>query len=251
MLTKTMQFDQDVIDIMRRAIWSDDGKSMKITEQLDRGLYQRVNKALEALGGKWNRSAQAHIFKLDPRKTVDGLLETGTLRVERDGFFETPDQVVNLLLDLADILPCHDVLEPSAGLGAIAKRLRQYTPHSLTCIEKNADRSAALLSMGFEVIPGDFLETPTDGNQYDRIVMNPPFEELQDIDHVMHAYQLLAWDGRLVSVMSESPFFRNDAKAVNFRKWLKKVGGYSETLPDGSFNPSGTGVNTRVVVINR
>lgn len=84
---------------------------------------------------------------------------------------------------------------------------------------------------------------------YNRIYMNPPFEEGQDIDHVQHAYKILAPGGQMVAVMSEGPFFRGDRKATEFREWLEGVGGYSEQLPEGSFKESGTGVNTRLVVI--
>jgi len=41
---------------------------------------------------------------------------------------------------------------------------------------------------GFNVVGNDFLEHK---KSYDRIVMNPPFENFQDIDHVRHAYDLL------------------------------------------------------------
>jgi 16S rRNA G1207 methylase RsmC len=82
---------------------------------------------------------------------------------------------------------------------------------------------------------------------FDSIFMNPPFENLQDVDHVRHAYALLAEGGELVAVMSESPFFRMDKKAVDFRAWLDEIGGYSEQLPAGSFQESGTGVQARLV----
>jgi hypothetical protein len=36
----------------------------RITEgQLDRKLYEDVNKALAAIGGKWNRSKRGHVFE--------------------------------------------------------------------------------------------------------------------------------------------------------------------------------------------
>jgi 16S rRNA G1207 methylase RsmC len=57
---------------------------------------------------------------------------------------------------------------------------------------------------------------------YDRIVMNPPFENGQDIAHVEHAYELLSPGGRLVTVMSEGPFFRQDKNAASFRNWLEE-----------------------------
>ncbi len=65
--------------------------------------------------------------------------------------------------------------------------------------------------------------------------MNPPFENGQEIDHVRHAFSLLAPGGRLVSVMSEGPFFRSDSKAIAFRAWLDEVGAETESLPENAF----------------
>jgi hypothetical protein len=61
----------------------------------------------------------------------------------------------------------------------------------------------------------------------------------------------LGENGRLVSIMSVGPFFRNDRKAVEFREWFDSVGGYQEELPAGSFKDSLTGVNSCYVVIDR
>jgi hypothetical protein len=100
---------------------------------------------------------------------------------------------------------------------------------------------------GVKVLCADFLAWDP-GYNFAKIVMNPPFEEGQDIDHILHAYELLAPEGTLVCIMSEGAFFRNDRKAVTFRAWLASVG-HSVKLPEGSFKSSGTGVNARMVVI--
>lgn len=81
--------------------------------------------------------------------------------------------------------------------------------------------------------------------------MNPPFENLQDIDHVMHSFKFLKEGGRLVSVMSASPFFRSDKKCVAFRAWLDMLGAEVEDLPEQSFKASGTNVNTKLVAIQK
>ncbi len=47
---------------------------------------------------------------------------------------------------------------------------------------------------------GDFLEHR---GEYDRVLMNPPFEHGQDMDHVRHAYELLASGGRIVSIVCD------------------------------------------------
>jgi 16S rRNA G1207 methylase RsmC len=87
------------------------------------------------------------------------------------------------------------------------------------------------------------------------LVMNPPFEAGQDIDHVRHAYACLAPGGHLVSIMSEAPFFRSDTKAVAFRTWLDELGGTSEHLPEDAFQRAEsfreTGCRTRLVLISK
>lgn len=250
MLTKTLRFDDDVLSAIRAMQWSADGCVGKLVAQLDRKLYERVNKALSAMGGTWNRKAGGHVFPADPRPAVEGLLENGALTVERDGFFETPRAVVERMLELVN--PTGNVLEPSAGLGAIADYL-PVQKENVFCIEKNEQRAAALREKGYVVHCGDFLEYAPEysAGLFDTIFMNPPFEEMQDVGHVERAYRLLRDGGAMVAVMSESPFFSAYAKADRFRRWLAAVGGYSEQLPAGSFKESGTSVNARLVVIRK
>lgn len=90
---------------------------------------------------------------------------------------------------------------------------------------------------------------------YDRIIMNPPFSDRRDAEHVRHAFDLLKPGGRIVAIMGEGVFFGQDKKAESFREWLDSVGGSSEKLPDGTFLdpslPVNTGVNARMVVIDK
>lgn len=248
MLTKTLKFDDAVLTIIRAMEWQDDGKLGILTcGQLDRDLYERVNKALVAMGGKWNRSKGGHIFPLDPRPKVEGLVVSGELIVERDGFFETPIEVVLRMLDL--VKPVGNVLEPSAGLGAIVNNI-DYPIRNMYCVEKNEQRAVVLYEKGYGVYCGDFLAlNPV--QCFDTIFMNPPFEEGQDIDHVRHAYNFLKRGCKMVSVMSEGTFFRDDRKAVAFREELEKIPSSIEKLPEGSFKVSGTGVNTRLVYLRK
>jgi len=244
MLTKQLRFDDDVLAVLRGMEWQQGGLLGILTcGQLERALYVRVNKALGAMGGNWNQRAAGHIFRLDPRPQVEGLLDNGVLIIEKDGFFETPPAIVERTLEL--IVVRGTILEPSAGLGAIADKLPR---DSLVCVEKNAERAIALQQKGYRTEHRDFL---TMSGQFDTIVMNPPFEQGQDIDHVRHAYEVLAPGGWMVSVMSEGPFFRQDKKAQAFRAWLVIVGGYSEKLDNGAFKDSGTQVCTRLVTIHR
>ncbi len=83
--------------------WSDDGKIGKLNGNLDRKLYTKVNTALEAMGGKWNKKEKRHIFSEDPCPQITGLLATGSLTVARDGFFRTPRDIVKLMIDAVGI----------------------------------------------------------------------------------------------------------------------------------------------------
>lgn len=252
MLTKTLRFDDDVLTVIRAMEFSPDGCLGKITGgQLERKLYERVNKAIDAMGGKWNRKAGGHVFATDPRPMVEGLLDNGSLTVERDGFFETPRAVVERMLELVPLDHNGDYLEPSAGIGAIADALVEHgVPRDrIACVEKNEQRVKVLIAKGYDVDCADFMSYMDYG--FVRVYMNPPFEAGQDADHVMHAYDLLDYDGEIVSVMGEHAFFANDRKSVEFREWLDEVGGYSEQLPPGSFKESGTGVSARLVVIKK
>lgn len=169
--------------------------------------------------------------------------------VKIPGYFNTPPAVVERLMSVADIRPGQRVLEPSAGAGDIADAIRAQgvTPD---VVEVASSLRKILEAKGYNIVGYDFLEYT--GGPYDRIVMNPPFENAQEIDHVLHAFKLLAPGGRIVSVMSEGPFFRSDKKSEAFRDFVDNYG-YSEQLPQGSFLKSrnSTGVNTRIVVIEK
>ncbi len=168
-----------------------------------------------------------------------------------EGFFPTPKAIVEKMLDEAAIKPGEKVLEPSAGKGNIADAIKESHPdNALDVVEWNASLNELLTEKGHNVVGVDFLQH---SGEYDKIVMNPPFEKGQDIDHIRHAYSLLNDGGRVVCIMSEGPFFRNDKKATEFRNWLDSLGGVSEKLPEGAFKSSerSTGVNTRLVVIDK
>lgn len=169
------------------------------------------------------------------------------------GFFPTPESVISQMLEYAAIEPSHTVLEPSCGKGDIVLAVRREVPQAtITAIEQNRSLAGVLATKDIEAEFGDFL---THRGQYDRIVMNPPFEHGADIDHVQNAFECLGENGRLVAVMSEGPFFRSDSKAVAFRKWLDNQGGEYHELPEGAFAGRDafrqTTVKTRLVVIDR
>ncbi len=170
-----------------------------------------------------------------------------------DGFFPTPKPIISQMLELADIQSGDHILEPSAGKGDILDMIRLHYPENdVAAIERNGTLFDILEAKGHTVERADFLEHQ---GEYNRIIMNPPFEKGADIAHVRHAFGLLAPNGKLVAIMSEGPFFRNDSQATEFRNWLDEVGGISEQLPEDAFNNAEvfrkTGVHTRIVAITK
>nr|WP_293838591.1 methyltransferase [uncultured Arsenicibacter sp.] len=171
---------------------------------------------------------------------------------KQEGFFPTPKGLAEELVKTANIKPGNTVLEPSAGLGDIAEVIREMHPKAqLTVCEKWRSLREILTLKGFDVTPeDDFLKVK---QKFNRIIMNPPFEQGQDIDHVRHAHSLLKPGGWVVAIVSEGCFYRQDRKATAFREWLEEIGAWDKKLPEGSFKSAfrSTGVNTRLVVIEK
>ncbi|AZO29364.1 hypothetical protein [Mesorhizobium sp. M1B.F.Ca.ET.045.04.1.1] len=166
------------------------------------------------------------------------------------GYFPTPRAVIDQMIDLAD-LPAgeFDMLEPEGGSGAILDVVKDTAPGAkLTTYERHFSLREILTAKGYALAGSDFMEAET-APRFDRVLMNPPFENGQDIDHVRHAFKMLRDGGRLVAVMSPGPFFRQDRKATEFRTWFDDCGGEKYDLPPGSFKQSGTGTATVLVVL--
>lgn len=246
-----MRIDNQVLAVLSAATVEE--RTVTLNGQLDRNLYTRTNKVLEAAGGKWDRKAKAHVFVGDAAERMDQIILTGEVAVPKDEFefFPTPPAVVARLLEFADIEPGMRLLEPSAGRGAIA----------WPCAEAGAIVDCYEIQQGnaFHVamnaphdlgrtVTADFLTIEPEP-VYDRVVMNPPFSRQADVKHVQHALDFLKPGGLLVAVMAAGVTFRQDARATCFRALVEERGGTIEPLPEGAFKSSGTGVNTVIVVI--
>lgn len=214
--------------------------------KLDRKQYEAVNKVLDALGGKWNRSAKAHVFAEDCTDLIDSAIETGTyVRPADMGWLPTPAPLAAKVAAMAQIGPGMFVLEPSAGLGALAIEATRLGA-LVDCHEIDSSRAAALQAIeGVQNVKvGDFLSSAPEPI-FDRVLMNPPFAKRADIHHVLHARKFLKPEGLLVSIMSAGVVFREDALTKEFRGQCDFI----EPLPDDSFKASGTSVNTAVIAM--
>jgi phospholipid N-methyltransferase len=171
------------------------------------------------------------------------------------GFFPTPPPVAEQLVTLACIEPGHRILEPSAGSGNLIDAVLQSSGNvQLSYCEMNC----FLLDLLREKYDGkdfvhfagrDFMELDPahSGLQFDRIVMNPPFERGQDIDHIFHAYRMLAPKGILTAIVSAGVFHRKDKKTLGFRKLLEQAQAFVQQLPGDAFKSSGTMTQCTIV----
>ena len=172
-----------------------------------------------------------------------------------EGFFPTPDAVASKMLDLLshETLMKDDayILEPSAGSGALCKvAQKQWPKGSILAVEQNHTLYQLLQAYGFNTEPLDFMGVEV-RQVFDVVLMNPPFERMQDIAHISRAFEWLVEGGELVAVASAGVTFRNDNKTVAFRDWVDSIGGEIHALPDNSFKESGTSVNTVLIKLTK
>ena len=168
-------------------------------------------------------------------------------------FFPTPKGESKAMATLARIKEGDDVLEPSAGNGNLADAAKAAGAN-VDVIEISSQLRDILTAKGYNVVAHDFSSyTPT--KQYDAILMNPPFSNRQDADHIMRAFTMLKPGGRLVAIAGEGVFFGRDSKATAFREWLDEHGAEVEALAGGTFKDTSllatTGANARRIVLTR
>ena len=233
-----------------------EGTNVRIIKQLDRKLYTQVNEVLSSIGGKWNRKTNAHVFSEDPTDKLNAVIECGVLEPKvKTGYFPTPPALVERMIELAELDSEHLILEPSAGQGHIADvicKTAGLDRKEIIICEILPENIAVLRKKGYFVEEYEFIrmaeELRSNKMEFDRILMNPPFEKQACIDHVTTAFNLLKEGGILVAIMSSGVMFRENKKTVTFRESiLDRYADVIESNPEGSFKESGTMVNTVMI----
>jgi phospholipid N-methyltransferase len=178
-------------------------------------------------------------------------LKAGVQVVTAPQLFPTPSDLAARMVALAGIEPGNEVLEPSAGTGRLLDALispdqtdwKGARVSRLVAVELNpalAKRLRVTYACA-DVREGDFLERNGDLGKFDRVIMNPPYENGADIKHIQHAITMLKPGGRLVALCANGP--RQNDK-------LKPLASSWETLPAETFEESGTKVNAALLVID-
>lgn len=254
-----MKITDDVLTVLSGLAF--DGQHARIEKQIDRKLYEKVNKALEACGGKWNRKAKAHVFESDAAELVDRVIVAGEFTTARDiGFFPTPVALATRLVKVAEIEDGDVVLEPSAGTGRLIDAALAVGPKvDVHFVERDRDMREGLrcrLKRATCIEAADFMDLNASAfrDGFDRVVMNPPFvkgPKGDHLDHVRHAFAMLRAGGILAAILPSGIRFREDKRHREFRGWISDKGGDTADLPADSFKESGTSVNTCIVKVGR
>ena len=229
-----------------------DGPRLVLAEKLDRTVYSHVARALENAGGTWSRQAQAFLFDRPAAEAIEPLLLTGEVNDARadHAAFYTPPELADEVIAQAAIAPGMEVLEPSAGGGALAVEARRQGA-KVTCVEIRPEACHALRSLRLQVEQADFLALRSAHlGLFDRVVMNPPFNRRQDVAHVAHALRFLRPGGRLVALVAAGFESRSDRATVELRDQVIAQRGSWTRLPSGSFRSAGTDVQVCLVVVD-
>lgn len=212
----------------------------------DDTAFSRARQALLALGKPLERTTDTELEALRIKRAVN--------MNPPPGYVPTPLSTARKVVADADIQPGQRVLEPSAGSGNLAAAIREAGVEP-DVIEVNPDLRQLLALEGYQVVGEDFLAfNPSESERYDRIVMNPPFDDRRDIKHVRHAFDVaLAPGGRLAAIVSTSSIEGSGAQETAFRTWLDQHGADYARLPEDTFAQSDVQkhVQTSLIVLSK
>jgi predicted RNA methylase len=212
----------------------------------------------------FERTAGSAISVLFESTTCEESRTDLATRLEREaqllripGFFPTPPETARRFVRFADFGRATKLLEPSAGSGSLIEAARQSHPETqisyceVNCFLLDILRAKYEGSKDVHFIGRDFLDIDSGSidPHFDAILLNPPFERGQDIEHVLHAYRFLDPDGILAAIVSEGAFHRKDRKATDFRAFLISSKAEVAILPADAFKASGTAAKCRTIRI--
>jgi hypothetical protein len=216
----------------------------------------------EGKGGKEkDRAAAKAVTEMDKARSyyyAQQQKNARTKSAEGTDYFATPEPVGLVMTRLVDAKEGEKMLEPSAGHGAIARWFRPDAER--TAIEPSSELNSrlALVFQDGDIKRQNFEELNII-NKYDAIVMNPPFGTAGKtaIDHVAKAFGHLREGGRIVALIPEGQaikrleqfLYGKDAKDKMLNPDAHLI--MSINLPDVTFKRAGTGVRTRIVVIEK
>lgn len=218
--------------------------------KIEAGSYSRMKKALIEAGASY----QASGFVFDtPEAAIQiiSALSAGERPnlVKEYQFYQTTDIAGDKLLAGVDLMD-KVVFEPSAGDGYLVRRALKMGAKVVKAAEVFSDRHGAIRTSGGLLICKDVFDVlPAAVSDVDAVLMNPPFKNGQDVEHVSYVESIIPKDAEIHAIMSIAVLESSQAKQKKFRSWMTAVGAEATELPEGTFADSGTNVRACVVKI--
>lgn len=237
--------------------------------ELARGLKESIIEAYEAAGeypagdtdGKGGKERDRQASKLltdwDRAKSFYYAQLKRSSGQAREGldYYATPEPVGMKMVEWADIRPGEAVLEPSAGHGAIARWFPVQSAKTIVEPETDLIMKTRMAVDGQAKFVQSQFEDLHLVNKYDAIVMNPPFGKGGSlaIPHLAKAYRHLNEGGRIVALLPRGGMTTGRLdKFLNGDDAPKDLHLVAEIdLPNSTFSRAGTGVLTRIVVLDK
>lgn len=217
--------------------------------QLDRKTYLEVAQKLELIGGKWNRKAKGFLFEQDPSELLVDIQNGEKKNLKKEfQFFETPDDLADKLCSYLPTKPIKDILEPSAGRGAIVRAINRVCPDTPVYYCELMELNRKMFNGKAEFICDNFLNLSED-KKYEVVIANPPFNKNQDIEHFYKMMDVCS--RRVISIMSTHWQSCNNKKETAFREFLKERNAQIVNIGAGCFKESGTMISTCIVVLDK
>jgi hypothetical protein len=171
--------------------------SFRISES--KAASEEAARVLESIGGAKGNDGFWH-FAYPPGPVITEICTTGCIPDQvSHQFYPTPPALAARVVEAAEIEPGMSVLEPSAGQGGLADLM----PGCL-CVEAAQLNFRVLTAKGHRALHVDFLAWAANwgaSEKFDRVVMNPPFDQSRWQAHVEAAARLVLSGGRLVAIL--------------------------------------------------
>ncbi len=228
--------------------------------------WDLLKRIMLALGGTWKTGGKKAPggFRfpddLDAAELVRLAKETGEITDPKAAeFFWTSDELADVLAAFIDPKIGDEILEPSAGEGALVEAIHRLCPTCMVdCVEPLERSREVLMAMGAGVrlisqAEEDFLllDPPRAGELYDAVIANPPFGKRADVIHITRMLDWLKPGGRLAAIASAGVKYRDDARGRAFRELIASHSGVILDNEDGAFLHAGTGVRTVRILLTK
>lgn len=226
-----------------------DGKIVLPEKWCSPKLYKKLNEFLKTFDCERTKIKKRVAYTCDGEFTPEQIIHickqlNNVSLSDKFDFYPTPQVLVDVVQELADVKETDTVLEPSAGTGSLVKGL---PVKQIDCIELNETLATILKEKGYDVQNCAFEDAEI--KQYDKIIMNPPFSKRLDAKHIKLAFDKFLKDGgTLVAIHSSRITQATDKASKQFQELFSNYGTYQKEFNDNEFKNSGKGTTISTTI---